>query len=83
MTTKQVLIICDDAFIAHGISYHVRNKGFSVDTIRESRASLETCKCIMPSLILIHYSPFGDPPDELTICRRIREEVSFQKVPFF
>jgi DNA-binding response OmpR family regulator len=83
MSSSHILIICDDVSLEYLLSYYLKGQGYLVDIARESEAGLQKCKNQLPDIILIHYSPLGPPPDELTLCRRLRDELSNREALIF
>jgi DNA-binding response OmpR family regulator len=83
MNTDRIVIICDDASLAYGLSYYLKGQGYLADTVEKSAEGLEQCKAKVPDLILIHYSPLGRPPDAIALCRQLCIELAGKEVPIF
>lgn len=77
--SRRILVVDDEVDVTELLSYHLRQRGFSVQSINDPRRALESARQFRPELIVLDIMM----PDlnGLQVCRLIREDSSLKAVP--
>lgn len=77
--SKRVLVVDDEVDVTELLSYHLRQRGFEVETLNDSRLALETARQFRPDLIVLDIMM----PDfsGIQVCRLIRADSSLKEIP--
>jgi two-component system phosphate regulon response regulator PhoB len=76
---KKILIVDDEPDVADLVSYHLKAKGYQVETVNDPTASIGAARSFLPDLLILDIMM----PDlnGLQICRIIRADPRLQQVP--
>jgi two-component system phosphate regulon response regulator PhoB len=76
---KKILIVDDEADVTELVSYHLRNKGFQVESINDPTQSIATARTLQPDLVILDVMM----PDlnGVQVCRLLRADPQFKKIP--
>lgn len=77
--SKRILVVDDEVDVTELLSYHLRQRGFDVRALNDSRLALETARQFRPELIVLDIMM----PDfsGLQVCRLLRADSSLKEVP--
>jgi len=76
---ERVLIVDDDPDIVRLVSYNLSHAGFEVQTASTGRAALELVQKQPPDLIVLDV--MLPDVDGLEVCRNLRQNASFRRIP--
>ncbi len=79
MEKKKILVVDDEQDVTDLVAYHLKAKGFQVETLNDATASIAKARSILPDVIILdimmpHLSG-------LQICRILRTEPKLARVP--
>lgn len=79
MARKKILVVDDEPDVTDLVSYHLKAKGFHVETLNDSTASIAKARHFLPDLVILdimmpHLSG-------LQVCRLMRAEPKLSRVP--
>ncbi len=79
MERKKILVVDDEPDVTELVSYHLKAKGFAVETLNDATASIAKARHFLPDLVILdimmpHLSG-------LQICRILRSEPRLARVP--
>ena len=79
MEKKKILVVDDEPDVTDLVAYHLKAKGFSVETINDAMASISRARVYQPDLLILdimmpHLSG-------IQICRILRADPKLAKVP--
>lgn len=79
MERKKILVVDDEPDVTELVSYHLKAKGFAVETLNDATASIAKARHFLPDLVILdimmpHLSG-------LQICRILRTEPRLSRVP--
>lgn len=79
MEKKKILVVDDEPDVTDLVAYHLKAKGFSVETINDATASISRARVYQPDLLILdimmpHLSG-------IQICRILRADPKLAKVP--
>ncbi len=79
MEKKKILVVDDEADVTDLVAYHLKAKGFHVETVNDATASISKARSFQPDLIILdimmpHLSG-------LQLCRILRADNKLAKVP--
>ena len=79
MDKKKILVVDDEPDVTDLVAYHLRAKGFHVETLNDATASISKARAVHPELIILdimmpHLSG-------IQICRILRTDNKLSKVP--
>lgn len=79
MEKKKILVVDDEPDVTELVAYHLRAKGFQVETLNDSTASIAKARVLLPDLIILdimmpHLSG-------LQVCRILRSDPKLARVP--
>jgi PleD family two-component response regulator len=79
MPDARILVVDDDEWILRMVSTVLRNEKYEIITASDGEEGLATALTTRPDLIILDVMMPG--MDGYTVCRKIREERRFQKLP--
>jgi two-component system phosphate regulon response regulator PhoB len=76
---RKILIVDDEPDVADLVAYHLRAKGYQVETVNDPTASIGAARSFLPDLLILDIMM----PDlnGMQICRIIRADPRLQQVP--
>ena len=76
---SKILIVDDEPDVADLVAYHLRAKGYQVETVNDPTASIGAARSFLPDLLILDIMM----PDlnGMQICRIIRADPRLQQVP--
>ncbi len=76
---KKILVVDDESDVTALVAYHLRAKGFEVETLNDPNSSIGTARSFLPDLVILDVMM----PDlnGIQICRMIRADPKLKKVP--
>ena len=76
---RKILIVDDETDVADLVAYHLRAKGYQVETVNDPTASIGAARSFLPDLLILDIMM----PDlnGMQICRIIRADPRLQQVP--
>jgi two-component system phosphate regulon response regulator PhoB len=76
---RKILIVDDEPDVADLVAYHLRAKGYQVETVNDPTASIGAARSFLPDLLILDIMM----PDlnGMQICRIIRADARLQQVP--
>lgn len=79
MERKKILVVDDEPDVTDLVSYHLKAKGFQVETLNDATASIAKARHFLPDVVILdimmpHLSG-------LQICRILRSEPKLSRVP--
>jgi two-component system, OmpR family, phosphate regulon response regulator PhoB len=79
MEKKKILVVDDEPDVTELVAYHLRAKGFHVETLNDATASIAKARAVHPELIILdimmpHLSG-------IQICRILRADPKLARVP--
>lgn len=81
METKsnKILVVDDEPDVTDLVAYHLRSKGFTVETLTDPNASISTARSFLPDLVILDVMM----PDlnGIQICRMLRADAKLKRVP--
>lgn len=77
--SRKVLVVDDEPDVADLVAYHLKAKGYEVETVNDPAASIGTARSFLPDLLILDIMM----PDlnGMQICRIIRADPRLQHVP--
>lgn len=79
MAEKKILVIDDDTELLELLRITLSREGFSVVTVETGKTALEQLLTYKPEMVILDL--MLPDVDGLEICRRIREQKEFRKIP--
>jgi two-component system, OmpR family, phosphate regulon response regulator PhoB len=78
-TARKILIVDDEADVTELVSYHLKAKGYQVQTVNNPNGSLSTARAFLPDLVILDVMM----PDlnGVQICRLLRADPQLKNVP--
>ena len=76
---KKILVIDDEADVTELVAYHLKAKGFTVETLNNPNGSIGLARTFLPDLVILDVMM----PDlnGVQICRMLRADPKLKKVP--
>ena len=76
---RRILVVDDEVDVTELLSYHLRQRGYAVETVTDARRALETARQFRPELVVLDIMM----PDlsGLQVCRLMRADSSLKSVP--
>jgi two-component system phosphate regulon response regulator PhoB len=76
---RKILVVDDEPDVADLVAYHLRAKGFQVETVNDPAASIGAARTLLPDLLILDIMM----PDlnGIQICRIIRADPRLKQVP--
>jgi two-component system, OmpR family, phosphate regulon response regulator PhoB len=76
---KKILVVDDEPDVTDLVAYHLRAKGFVVETLTDPNASIGTARSFLPDLVILDVMM----PDlnGIQICRMLRADAKLKRVP--
>lgn len=77
--THKILIVDDDEKVTTLLKRFLTSEGYDVATINQSSKTIQTAASFLPDLFILDI--MMPPPDGFTLCRMLREDPTFARVP--
>ncbi len=77
--TARILVVDDEEDVTELVAYHLRAKGWQVDTLTDPTRILEVSRRLAPDLMILDVMMPG--VDGLQICRLFKADPAFREVP--
>lgn len=79
MEKKKILVVDDEPDVTDLVAYHLKAKGFHVETVNDATASISRARAYQPDLLILDIMM----PDlsGIQICRILRADPKLSKVP--
>lgn len=79
MKPKRILIVDDESDVTDLVAYHLKSKGFQVETVNDPNGSVGAARSFLPDLVILDVMM----PDlnGIQICRMLRADPKLKKVP--
>lgn len=77
--TKKILVIDDEIDVTELVGYHLRSKGYSVETLNDSTKSIGVARSFVPDLIVLDV--MMPEINGIQICRMLRGDPKLKTVP--
>lgn len=79
MEKKKILVVDDEPDVTDLVAYHLKAKGFHVETVNDATASISKARAYQPDLLILDIMM----PDlsGIQICRILRADPKLSKVP--
>lgn len=76
---KKILVVDDESDVTDLVAYHLRAKGFTVETLNDPNTSIGTARTFVPDLVILDVMM----PDlnGIQICRMLRADPKLKRVP--
>lgn len=76
---KRILVVDDESDVTDLVAYHLKAKGFTVETLNDPNSSIGTARSFMPDLVILDVMM----PDlnGIQICRMLRADPKLKSVP--
>lgn len=76
---KKVLVVDDESDVADLVAYHLKSKGFAVETVNDPNRSIGIARSFVPDLVILDVMM----PDlnGIQICRMLRADPKLKHVP--
>ena len=76
---KKVLIVDDEPDVTELVAYHLKAKGYTVETVNDPLRSVGLARSLMPDLVILDVMMPG--LSGLQVCRMLRSDPKLKKVP--
>ena len=76
---KKILVVDDEVDVADLVAYHLRAKGFVVETVNDPNRSIGTARSFLPDLVILDV--MMPELNGIQICRMLRADPKLQNVP--
>ena len=76
---KKVLVVDDETDVADLVAYHLKAKGFVVETVNDPNRSIGTARSFLPDLVILDV--MMPELNGIQICRMLRADPKLQEVP--
>jgi len=76
---KKILVVDDEPDVADLVAYHLKSKGFSVETVNDPNRSIGTARSFLPDLVILDV--MMPELNGIQICRMLRADPKLQAVP--
>lgn len=76
---KRILVVDDESDVTDLVAYHLKSKGFQVETVNDPNGSIGAARSFLPDLVILDVMM----PDlnGIQICRMLRADPKLKKVP--
>ncbi len=76
---KRILVVDDESDVTDLVAYHLKSKGFQVETVNDPNGSIGAARSFVPDLVILDVMM----PDlnGIQICRMLRADPKLKKVP--
>lgn len=76
---KKILVVDDEADVTDLVAYHLKSKGFTVETLNDPNGSIGLARSFLPDLVILDVMM----PDlnGIQICRMLRADPKLKSVP--
>lgn len=79
MVKKKILVVDDEPDVTELVAYHLKAKGFHVETLNDATSSISKARLYEPDLIILDIMMPG--LSGIQICRILRTDGNLSKVP--
>ena len=79
LTSKTILVVDDDESVLSFLSFSLKGEGFRVLEAKDGASALKQVEAILPDLILMDIMMPG--MDGFTLCKTLRKDKRFAKIP--
>lgn len=79
MEKKKILVVDDEPDVTDLVAYHLKAKGFQVESVNDATASLSKARAYQPDLVILDI--MMPELSGIQICRILRKEAKLSKVP--
>lgn len=79
MVKKKILVVDDEPDVTELVAYHLKAKGFHVETLNDATSSISKARLYEPDLIILDIMMPG--LSGIQICRILRTDENLSKVP--
>ncbi len=79
MEKKKILVVDDEPDVTDLVAYHLKAKGFQVESVNDATASLSKARSYQPDLVILDI--MMPELSGIQICRILRKEAKLSKVP--
>jgi len=76
---KKVLIVDDEPDVTELVAYHLKAKGYTVETVNDPLRSVGLARSLMPDLVILDVMMPG--LSGLQVCRMLRSDPKLKRVP--
>jgi len=76
---KKILVVDDEPDVADLVAYHLKSKGFSVETVNDPNRSIGIARTFLPDLVILDV--MMPELNGIQICRMLRADPKLQAVP--
>ncbi len=76
---KKILVVDDESDVADLVAYHLKAKGFDVETVNDPTHSIGTARSFMPDLVILDV--MMPEINGIQICRMLRADPKLKQVP--
>src|SRR5579884_544517 len=76
---KKILVVDDESDVTELVAYHLKAKGFQVETVNDPNSSIGLARSFLPDLVILDVMM----PDlnGIQICRMLRADPKLKRVP--
>jgi two-component system phosphate regulon response regulator PhoB len=76
---KKILVVDDESDVADLVAYHLKAKGFAVETVNDPNRSIGIARSFLPDLVILDV--MMPELNGIQICRMLRADPKLQQVP--
>jgi len=76
---KKILVVDDESDVADLVAYHLKAKGFTVETVNDPNRSVGTARSFMPDLVILDV--MMPELNGIQICRMLRADPKLKAAP--
>ena len=79
LKTRKILVVDDESDVTELVAYHLKAKGFQVETVNDPNSSIGLARSFLPDLVILDVMM----PDlnGIQICRMLRADPKLKRVP--
>ena len=76
---KKILVVDDESDVTELLAYHLKSKGFSVETVNNPNSSVGLARTFLPDLVILDV--MMPELNGIQICRMLRADPKLKRVP--
>lgn len=76
---KRILVVDDEPDVTDLVAYHLKSKGFTVETLNDPNSSIGTARSFLPDLVILDV--MMPELNGIQICRMLRADPKLKSVP--